>query len=67
MSIDEITNNLLQMTVYNPLFVLVAITVIWFLPGILVRRIVQRRFKASKIDAQAKAIARLYPRDKNLP
>ena len=48
-------NNLLQMTVYNPLFAFIAITFIWFLPGILVRRIAEKRYKATKAEKQAKA------------
>ena len=55
-------DNFLQMTVYNPLFALAVITVIWFLPGILIRRIAEKRYKAHKADIQAEKIARLYPK-----
>ena len=45
------------------LFFLV-ISTLWFIPGIVLRRIMEKRIMAEKEDAQAKAIARLYPKKK---
>ncbi len=45
---------------------LIGITVLWFLPGIVVRQITYKRAKAAKAEAQAKAIARLYPTEKQV-
>tara|TARA_B100000029_G_scaffold488580_1_gene545302 strand:+ start:1105 stop:1248 length:144 start_codon:yes stop_codon:yes gene_type:complete len=42
---------------------LVVIGAIWFIPGIVVRRIAEKRYKASKEEAQAKAISKLYPKN----
>ena len=53
---------LLDLTWRNPLFMFVVIGVIWFLPGIVVRRIAGERYKASKKEAQDKAISKLYPK-----
>ena len=55
-------DTLLNLTWRNPLFMLVVIGIIWFLPGIVVRRIAEKRYKASKKEAQAKAISKLYPK-----
>ena len=64
MTSDGILNNILQMTVYNPLFAFSVITILWFLPGIVLRRMAANRYKAAKAAAQAKAIAKLYPNEK---
>tara|TARA_A100001037_G_C14699159_1_gene435192 strand:- start:345 stop:488 length:144 start_codon:yes stop_codon:yes gene_type:complete len=41
---------------------LVVIGAIWFIPGIVIRRIAENRYNASKEKAQAQAISRLYPK-----
>ncbi len=55
-------DTLLDLTWRNPLFMLVVIGAIWFLPGIVIRRIAETRYKASKEEAQSNAISRLYPK-----
>ena len=55
-------DTLLNLTWRNPIFMLLVIGVIWFIPGIVVRRIAEKKYKASKDEAQAKAIAKLYPK-----
>ncbi len=52
------------MTWYNPIFMMVLIGVVWFTPGIIVRRITEKRYKSAKAAAQAEKIARLYPKEK---
>ncbi len=42
---------------------ILAITILWFIPGIIIREIKTRNLKLSKAEAQAKAIARLYPKE----
>ena len=55
----------LQMTWYNPIFMLVLIGSCWFIPGIIVRRIAESRYNASRKEAQARKISRLYPKEKD--
>lgn len=55
-------DNLLQMTWYNPIFMIVLISVTWFLPGIVLRGIAEKRYQNAKSEAQAKKISRLYPK-----
>ena len=56
---------LLDMTINNPIFIFVLIIVIWFIPGILVRRINElKQIKKSK-KRQADAINKLYPNSKD--
>ena len=61
---NDLSQNLLNLTFYNPIFDIVFITAIWFIPGIIVRRIVESRDKAQKEKTQAKKISRLYPEEK---
>ena len=56
---------LLDMTINNPIFIFALITVIWFIPGILVRRINElKKIKKTK-KRQADAINKLYPKSKD--
>jgi len=55
---------LLRMTWYNPIFMIVVIGAVWFIPGIVLRRIAEKRYKTAKSEAQAKKISRLYPKKK---
>ena len=57
-------NTLLQMTWYNPIFMIVTIGIIWFVPGMVLRRFLKRRYESDKAKAQADKIARLYPKEK---
>ena len=43
---------------------IVVIGTVWFVPGIVLRRIAEKRYKAAKSEAQAKKISRLYPKQK---
>ena len=61
----SVKNILLDMTINNPIFIFVVIIVIWFIPGILVRRINElKRIKQQK-KTQAEAIKKLYPNSKD--
>ncbi len=60
-----IKNILLDMTINNPIFVFALITVIWFIPGILVRRINELKQLKKKKNRQADAIKKLYPTSKD--
>ncbi len=59
----SIMNTLLDMTINNPIFIFALITVIWFIPGILVKRISEAKRKKIKKKAQDDSIARLYPKE----
>ena len=63
METQGILDEFLKLTWYNPVFMLVAIGSIWFVPGLIVRRITEAKIKQSKIEAQNQKIARLYPKE----
>ena len=60
-----IKTTILNMTINNPIFILAVITVIWFLPGIIVRRINELKQLKKKKKTQADAIKKLYPNPKD--
>ena len=60
-----IKNTLIDMTINNPIFIFALITVIWFIPGILVRRLNEIKQAKKKKESQADAINKLYPRSKD--
>ena len=62
-----IKNTLLNMTINNPIFIFALITVIWFIPGILVRRYNEKKKIKKKRESQDEAINKLYPTPKNRP
>ena len=60
-----IKNTLLDMTINNPIFIFAVITVIWFIPGIIVRRINEKKQLKKKKEIQDDAIQKLYPKSKD--
>ena len=58
-------NTLLDMTINNPIFIFAVITVIWFITGIIVRRLNEAQRIKRKEKSQADAIKKLYPKSKN--
>ena len=49
------------MTINNPIFIFAVITVIWFIPGIVVTRINELKQLKKKKKRQYDAIKKLYP------
>tara|TARA_B100000579_G_scaffold374080_1_gene338086 strand:+ start:1068 stop:1238 length:171 start_codon:yes stop_codon:yes gene_type:complete len=54
------------MTINNPIFIFSLITVIWFIPGILVRRFNELKEIKRKEKIQADSIKKLYPKNKDI-
>ena len=65
MSFLLIENTLIDMTINNPIFIFSVITVIWFIPGIIVRRFRETKQIKTKKERQADAIQKLYPKPKD--
>ena len=60
-----IKNVLIDMTINNPIFIFALITFIWFIPGIIVRRINESQKKQKQQKRQEDAIKKLYPNTKD--
>ena len=65
MNFLSVKSILLDMTINNPIFIFAVITVIWFIPGIVVRRIKEEKQINKKKRIQADAIQKLYPKSKD--
>jgi len=61
----ELKSILLDMTINNPIFIFAMITVIWFIPGILVRRFNELKQLEKKEKSQSDAIKKLYPKKRD--
>tara|TARA_Y100001968_G_C18731892_1_gene424907 strand:+ start:49 stop:282 length:234 start_codon:yes stop_codon:yes gene_type:complete len=61
----SIKNIFFDMTINNPIFIFTLIIVIWFIPGILVRRFNELKLIKKKEKNQADSIKKLYPRSKD--
>mgnify|MGYP001297705165 CR=1 FL=1 len=61
----SINSTLLDMTINNPIFIFALITVIWFIPGILVRRFKEKKQLERRKQIQDNAIQKLYPKSKD--
>ena len=59
-------HQLVQMTWNNPIFMMVAIGAIWFVPGIIIRRVTAERLRLAKKKAQEQKIAKLYPKGNDI-
>ena len=55
---------LLDLTFNNPIFITISILIIWFAPGILIRRMAERKYLEKKERIQQEKIAKLYPNSK---
>jgi len=53
------------MTINNPLFIFSLIIVIWFIPGIAVRKFNEFKKRKKKEKSQSEAINKLYPNPKD--
>ncbi len=61
----SIKNTLIDMTINNPIFIFAMITVIWFIPGLVVRRYNENKQQKKQRKVQADAIQKLYPKPKD--
>ena len=59
----NIIEQIASMTWRNPLFMLVFFSVLWYLPGLILRRRKYILDEKNRIDKQRKRIASLYPKD----
>ncbi len=56
-------DGLADITWRNPIFMLVLFGVIWYLPGLILRRVTEAKKIENKKKIQQDKISRLYPKD----
>lgn len=59
---QEITQEIIRLTWRNPIFMAVAIALIWLIPQLLVRKILSENYKKKKLEKQKDKIGKLYPK-----
>ena len=57
---QELTQEILRLTWRNPIFMAIAIALIWLVPQLLIRKIMSEKYEKRKIEIQKKNIAKLY-------
>ena len=58
----SLSSSLMDMTINNPIFIFTVITIVWFLPGIIVKRITETNKENKRKKNQNDAIEKLYPK-----
>ena len=58
---QELIEKIIQMTWRNPAFMAIAIALVWFIPQLLIRKIMNQNYKESKLKKQKRKIEKLYP------
>ena len=60
---QELTQEIIRLTWRNPLFMTIAIALIWLIPQLLIRKIMSKRYEKRKIEIQKNKIQKLYPKN----
>ena len=58
---QEFIQEIIRLTWRNPVFMAVAIALVWLIPQLFIRRIMAKRFEQRKIEIQKNKIQKLYP------
>ena len=59
---QELTQDILRLTWENPIFMAIAIALIWIVPQLLIRKIISKNYEKRKIEIQKNKIQKLYPK-----
>ena len=59
---EELIEELLRVTWRNPAFMTIVIALIWFIPQLIMRRILSKNYEKKKTELQKDKIRKLYPK-----
>ena len=59
---QELTQEILRLTWRNPIFMAIAIALIWLVPQLLIRKIISKKYEKRKLEIQKNCIEKLYPK-----
>ena len=59
---QEVTQEIIKLTWRNPVFMAVAIALIWLIPQLIIRKILSENYKKKKLAKQKDKIGKLYPK-----
>ena len=60
---QELTQEILRLTWRNPIFMAIAIALIWIVPQLLIRKNLLKKYEKRKIEIQKNKIEKLYPKN----
>ena len=59
---QEVTQEIIRLTWRNPVFMAIAIALIWLIPQLIIRKILSENYKKKKLVKQKDNIDKLYPK-----
>ena len=58
---QEFIQEIIRLTWRNPAFMAIAIALVWLLPQLFIRKIMEKKYEQRKIEIQKDKIQKLYP------
>ena len=58
---QEFTEEFIRLTWRNPAFMAIAIALVWLIPQLFIRKIMEKTYERRKIEIQKNKIQKLYP------
>ena len=58
---QELIQEIIRLTWKNPAFMAVAIALVWLVPQLFIRKIMEKKYERRKIELQKNKIQKLYP------
>ena len=58
---QEFTEEIIRLTWKNPAFMAIAIALVWLIPQLFIRKIMEKNYAQRKIEIQKNKIQKLYP------
>ena len=58
---QEFTQEIIRLTWRNPAFMAIAIALVWLIPQLFIRKIMEKKYARRKIEIQKNKIQKLYP------
>ena len=62
---QEFIQEIIRLTWRNPAFMAVAIALVWLIPQLFIRKIMEKKYEQRKIQIQKNKIQKLYPTNIN--
>jgi hypothetical protein len=58
---QEFIEEIIRLTWRNPAFMAIAIALVWLIPQLFIRKIMEKKYEQRKIEIQKNKIQKLYP------
>ena len=58
---QEFIQEVIKLTWRNPAFMAIAIALVWLIPQLFIRKIMEKKYERRKIEIQKNKIQKLYP------